>query len=221
MLRYARFSSPRPFTNALLHNREITALIRDVEPHERGLFSTDSSIGGEIGQLKSRSIGPDFRARKQTGYNGTQNQASAVARVLGRDMLKKIQSSNRHGNRERGVDVEVLLVGAERLCEAFDVPGALDKIAILRQRHYEVSTSIKRYETQVSQQQAAISKYNGGEQRYSEDAENTISVADMQKSITEADLRAEEEAVRELDAKKKALEARVANIGKDLGGIRP
>lgn len=48
-------------------------------------------------------------------------QQSAVARVLGGDMLQEIERSaagsrNKHGAGRGGVNVEVLLQGAEKLC---------------------------------------------------------------------------------------------------------
>lgn len=46
---------------------------------------------------------------------------SAVARVLGGEMLQEIQQSNRHATSQRngggsGVNVDILLRGAEKLC---------------------------------------------------------------------------------------------------------
>lgn len=179
----------------------------------------DSNIRNGIGQPRGKSTGLDSGARRRTVHNGGQSQNSAVARVLGSDMLRKIQLANRQGNRGRGVDIEVLLACAEKLCDTLDVPGTMDKVAVLRQRHVEISASIKRYEDQVSQQQASLSRYNDGEENHPEDVENTMGMADVQKAITEYDLKAEEDAVKELEVKKKALEARVAGMEKDLGGL--
>lgn len=224
MLRCDRFPASGPFVNALLHNQEITALIRDTEPHERGLFSVDPSIRNGVGTSANKNYGTDqVASRRKTAYNPAPAQSSAVARVLGNDMLRKIRTSNRDSSRGRGVDVEVLLQGAERLCAVYEVPGASDRIAALRKRHEQISTSISCFEDQVSRQQLSMSRFN----TVADDEDHTegggvgqsILVTDTPQTFTEDDLRAQEEAIKELEAKKRALEARVAGMERDLGGL--
>ena len=123
-----RFPPPKIFTNALLGHHEITILIRDTEPHERALFFVDPVAA------PSNPIHPAIRRR--TIFTGEENDTfgrrnlfdrthsksqSSVARVLGGDMLHQIQLSSRSATRQKNsnsgsVDIEVLLQGAERLC---------------------------------------------------------------------------------------------------------
>ena len=210
------FPPSKPFTNALLHNQEITALIRDTEPHERGLFSLDPNFRNGIGSSGARSQGGDAASRRKTAYGNAQSQPSAVARVLGNDMLRQIRSSNRDAGRGRGVDVEVLLQGAEKLCAAYQIPGAMDRIAALRMRHDNISGSIRNYEGQISQQQTSMNRFNTGS---AEDQVQLDASDDTRTVFNEQDFAAEDAAIKELEAKKKALEARVAGMERDLGGL--
>ena len=136
-------------------------------------------------------------------------------------MLREIrQSSNArsHG----GVDVEVLLRGAEKLCEVYSVVGATDKIRSLRSRHGDVSTSITGLEGRISQQQSVLARKNTALK--SDDAEphddTNEDVANGREVVfTEEDFQAEEEDIRELERRKKALEELVSGLEKDLGGL--
>lgn len=118
------FPPPRIFTNALLNTPDITALIRDTESHERALFTLDAS--SKPSHRRATRRGTTFASdthqrdtmisRINAARNG-RNQ-SAVARVLGRDMMEEIRRSASSSSRlQRGdVNVEVLLKGAEILC---------------------------------------------------------------------------------------------------------
>lgn len=212
------FPPARPFTNALLHNPEITALIRDTEPHERGLFSLDPNFRKGVETSTSRSQGADTASRRNTAYSHGQSQSSAVARVLGNDMLRQIRSSNRDGVRGRGVDLEVLLQGAEKLCAAYEVPGALDRVAALRQRYDQISTSIGSYECRISHQQTSMNRLNTGD---TEDEAQIDAGAHTPIVFNEQDFAVEEATIKQLEDKKRALEARVIGMERDLGGLMP
>lgn len=118
---------PRIFTNALLGSHDITALIRDTEAHERALFQHDPSANSAFSsQRRSTRRGTQFQpeAEKESMasriYSARNNRnQSAVARVLGSDMMEEIKRSAGTSSREpRGeVNVEVLLRGAEILCD--------------------------------------------------------------------------------------------------------
>ena len=138
-----------------------------------------------------------------------------MARVLGNDLLRQIRSSDRDSGRGRGVDIEILLQSAEKLCTAHEVPGAIDRIAALRQRHRHISTSIQTYEGQISKQQVSMSRFNtaGSEEQTRSNANESTPL------FNEQDLAAEDNAIKELEAKKRALEARVAGMERDLGGL--
>lgn len=219
-----RFAPSRPFTNALLHNQEITALIRDTEPHEHGLFSIDPSVRAGRAQPGSRNYANDSAARRKTLSYTVQPQSSAVARVLGSDLLRKIQSSNRETSRGRRVDIDILLQGVEKLCAACDVPGAATRVADLRARHEQISTSIQHYEGKVTKQQSSLHQLHGGsgEDEFPENTQEdfaAVASATMY-TVTDDDLNAEEMAIKELELRKKGLEERVAGMQRDLGGLR-
>lgn len=121
----SRFPSPRIFTNALLGSHDITALIRDTEAHERALFQVDPATKPNASRRATRR-GTTFAAETEKesmasriySARGNRNQ-SAVARVLGSDMMEEIKRSA--GTSTRGprgeVNIEVLLRGAEILCD--------------------------------------------------------------------------------------------------------
>ena len=123
-----RFTAPKIFANALIGNHEITNLIRDTEPHERALFSVDpNTVNGSSSQRSIRRAtafpgdGNGVTGRKSTYTRQDPRKQSAVAGVLGGEMLHEIQQSTRHATSQRngggsGVNVEILLRGAEKLC---------------------------------------------------------------------------------------------------------
>lgn len=223
---HARFAPSRPFTNALLHNNEITALIRDPELHERGLFSVHNFAQDGESQSKNKSYTSNYGSSRLLAQQGTQHQESAVARVLGNEMLNRIQQSNHHSQRGKGVDIEVLLQGAEKLCMTFNVPGTLERIQALRSKHKQVSASVARFEVKVAEQQTVLSSYNAGTRNDEEEwgvgrghNASNYPTLDSQKGSVGFDLEAEEQAILELEMRKTALEARVSAIEKDLGEL--
>lgn len=225
------FPPPKIFTNALLGSHEITSLIRDTETHERALYSLDpnavrgqrkSGVNGEHNLGGERPSG----ARKSIYAHAPPSQPrSVVARVLGPDLLYDIRQSSSSAAREKGsVNVEVLLTGAERLSEVYHVEGALEKIALLRQRNENLSSSITEYQQLVSQQQSKLNRYNTGsgfglpddDDQYQQ---GVVSASSRRYNPAEVDIEAEEAEIRELEARKKALEERVAGLGTDLAGL--
>jgi hypothetical protein len=116
------FPPPRIFTNALLGPHDITALIRDTEAHERALFQTDPSAKSQRratrrGTMFQPEADGESMASRIYAARNNRNQ-SAVARVLGSDMMDEIKRSA--GTSARGtrseVNIDVLLRGAEILC---------------------------------------------------------------------------------------------------------
>ena len=116
----------------MLNTNDITALIRDTEPHERFLFSLAPTQ--ETPPPRDASEGP---ARRSTVFDvssgGSDHTASfkaprrgtAVAAILGGKLSARIQHEYRleahNAQQERksykdDVDVELLLRGAEKLC---------------------------------------------------------------------------------------------------------
>jgi len=124
----ASFPPPKIFTNALLRSHDITALIRDTESHERALFSIDPSAKPlKSSQRRATRRGTVYPAEGDAEslasriYAARSNRSqSAVARVLGAGMMEEIRRSGGTSARPpRGeINVEVLLRGAEILCNA-------------------------------------------------------------------------------------------------------
>ena len=119
-----RFLPPKIFTNAILGNHEITSLIRDTEPHERALFSIDPNARVLPAQRRYKRRTTTFASdenKAPTSFNAIPRKQSAVSRVLGPDMLHEIESYRENATKKKststgGVDVEILLRGAEKLC---------------------------------------------------------------------------------------------------------
>ena len=106
------------------------------------------------------------------------------------------------------------------------VPDAMERIANLRDRHGQISKSIDLYEDKVTKQISKLERVNKGS-AYGSDEEqdrgNSMkNVADPKAVgnlvIGEA-LRLEEQEIRELEMRKRALQERVAGMEKDLGGL--
>lgn len=213
-----RFPPPGIFTNALLGHHEITTLIRDTEPHERALFSVDPNAINSSdlkGPRRTATFGGEGQGRRKTVQPGQQRQTSAVAKVLGSAMLKQIQQSSR-SNGKRGINVEVLLQGAEKLCAIYPVAGADQRISALRTRHSRIAESVLEYESKVMRQQTRLNRANHNAEL---DDHVEVEQKDVLYMMTEDDLRAEEDEIRELEVKKKMLEERIAGMERDLGGL--
>ncbi|THC93354.1 hypothetical protein EYZ11_007180 [Aspergillus tanneri] len=222
------FPPPRIFTNALLGSHDITALIRDTETHERALFQVDPSV---------QSINPSQRRPTKRGttlptegegesmasriYSARNNKnQSAVARVLGSDMMEEIKRSagtSVSGPRNE-VNLEVLLKGAEILCNVYPVPGAQEKIASLRYRHELLADSILQLEERVAKNTTELeqmSRSYGDAYDY-----NTIGPSQSDGAdVADADIEREIEEIRELERKKRRLENHVNGMEQDLGEL--
>lgn len=222
-----RFPPPRIFTNALLGNHEITTLIRDTEPHERALFSLDPSAVNRNRESNTRRLTTadnSSHGRKSLFPPAHPMKPSAITRLLGNEMLQEIRQSSSNTARARdGVNVEVLLRGAEKLSDAYAVDGVLDRIRALRNRHRDVSASISTLEEKVSRQQSLLARRNLGMNSEENEAEpdegNEVQTPEENDALTEEAFQLEEEEVRELEVRKKALEERVSGMERDLGGL--
>jgi hypothetical protein len=116
------------FANALLGAHDITRLIRDTEAHERALFSVDATSSSlRPSQRRATRRGTMYPAEGEreslaSRISAARNQRnpSAVARALGVDMMEEVKRSTGASTRvPRGeIDVEILLGGAEILCNA-------------------------------------------------------------------------------------------------------
>lgn len=115
-----------------------------------------------------------------------------------------------------------------RLTPNSPIPGAIKKIASLRARHGQLTSSVARCEARVSRQTGQLAQlnrgkssndgYNGGDNCEAEDLTALHSAFEQPQSTVEDFLREEEE-LRELEKKKCALEDRVSGMERDLGGL--
>ena len=236
-----RFPPPKIFTNALLTNHDITSLIRDTETHERALFSVPPPpppVTKPEPPEKSKA------SRRQTVFNvaagevttgppssrstGNPRRNTAVAAVLGGDLHSKITrraattapESSRVEGAGGDVDIEVLLRGAEKLCNVYPLPGALERIPVLRQRWASQSNTLAYYEARVAEQAEKLGRMNQRQDDFGErEDEEMVDVGIMDSQMTEEDVRREEEEARELDKKKRELQERLKAMDKDLGGL--
>ena len=140
-------------------------------------------------------------------------------------MLKEIQRSTgntrwRNGAAD-GVNVEVLLAGAEKLCTVYPVAGASERIETLRNKYREIAESISHHEAKVSQQQTKLNRLNKSSDHAQDTDEDEVGTPGKSVEImaSEQDLEAEAQEIRELEAKKRTLEERVSGMEKDLGGL--
>lgn len=139
-------------------------------------------------------------------------------------MLQEIRQSSGNTTQPRdGVNIEVLLRGAEKLCDVYTIAGATEKIHALRRRHGEVAASISSLEDKVARQQSLLDRRNKGLDSEEEAGEDDVAGGFMANetpvAFTEEDFQIEEDEIRELEAKKKALEDRVSGMERDLGGL--
>ncbi|KAK3400497.1 DASH complex subunit Spc34 [Sordaria brevicollis] len=233
------FPPPKIFTNALLSNHDITSLIRDTEAHERALFSVPppppkattqapdppkpanrrqtifNVAGGEV------TTGPPANSTRSTGPSTRRN--TAVAAVLGGDLHAQITRRNPSGNgggQGGELDIEVLLRGAEKLCTVYPLPGALERIPAQRRKNEQLTNTLAYYEARVTEQQEALDRLNL--ERYAEEEEEEVAGRESAAAsdvMTEEDLRREEEEIRELDRRRRELQARLRATERDLNGL--
>ncbi|KAK8054896.1 hypothetical protein PG993_000123 [Apiospora rasikravindrae] len=241
------FPPPKIFTNALLSNHDITSLIRDTEAHERALFSVPPPPPQPTQAKPAEQQAPAKQSsRRQTVFNVASGEVTtsganhgrassaaprrhtAVAAVLGGDLHDQIRRSERGlwsksaaaangGN--QGVDVELLLKSAEKLCGVYPLPGALERIPAQRSKYAHSLNTLAYYEAKVAEQTEALGRQH--KDMWSdeeEEEEEEAGVADGA-IMTEEELRREEEEVQELDRKKRELQERLKAMEKDLGGL--
>ena len=107
------------------------------------------------------------------------------------------------------------------------ISGAPERIASLRTRHEQLSSSIARYESKVTKQMIQLEKLNRHkdgdaflDNEEEEELDRSLDDGDgPQFHVTEEDLMREDEEIRELEKKKRTLEDRVSGMERDLGGL--
>ena len=91
------------------------------------------------------------------------------------------------------------------------IPGALEKIAGLRERHMRLRSSINYYEELSADQAEQLSKLNKPREFGPTEEDDEGETEEEQEFYTEEDMRQ-----KELERKKRILEERVAGMEKDL-----
>lgn len=165
------------------------------------MFSLDPALG------QKSSYSNEAATRRRTTHSTMQGSSSTVARVLGSEMLKQIQSSTQEGSRGRRVDIEVLLQGAEKLCSVYDVSGTTERVDAIRTRYRPLTNSIAQLEEKLVRQQLSV-------------PHSSADARDSDKPLNADDLKVDEDTLQRLEAKRRTLEARLAALDKDLGGLR-
>lgn len=127
-------------------------------------------------------------------------------------------------DRRGDVDVDVLLRGAEKLCGVYELPGARERISGLRSRFRNGKSTMAYYEAKVQEQADVLAGLNRKDWMSDDDndddgREEDVAAAAGEEVWTVEDLRREEEDAREMEAKKKELQARLRAMEKDLGGL--
>lgn len=98
------------------------------------------------------------------------------------------------------------------------VIGAQDKITSLRYRHEIISGSIANLEERVARNTDELDQMRGS---YGDDDDHNnflLSQAAIPE-VTDEDIERELEEIRELERRKRAMEARVTGMERDLGGL--
>jgi len=148
--------------------------------------------------------------------SGPARRNTAVAAVLGGDLHAQIV--RRGGQGSGDVDIEVLLRGAEKLCNVYPLPGALERIPVQRRKYAQQSNTLAYYEAKVAEQQEVLEKMNA-ERRVDDAEDEEDRFEDMPEALTEVDLKREEEEVRELEREKRELQVRLRRIESDIDGL--
>ncbi|KAK1248357.1 hypothetical protein MKX08_006577 [Trichoderma sp. CBMAI-0020] len=222
----------------MLSNNDITSLIRDTEAHERALFSVPppppaATTASKPPKPSEAEAEVKPKNRRQTVFNvasgevttglptrGAPHRRTAVAAVLGGEMHEQLRRGET--DRKGDLDVEVLLRGAEKLCGVYELPGARERIAALRARHRNGKNTTAYYEARVAEQAEQLASMNKDWMDQDKDKEQEADEAQQSGSDawTEEDLRREEEEAKQMETKKRELQARLKSMQRDIGGLR-
>jgi hypothetical protein len=227
-----------------LQNHDITSLIRDTEAHERALFSVPPPPAAPkhaepptSSNRRNTIFNPNGGPGATTSGGGANavrapRRNTAVAAVLGNELVERIRRGGGGGagsglgyrkydpSNKNEVDVESLLEGAEKLLGVYQVPGAHEKIAAMRQRHARLESSLEYYENRLAEQTVQLNRLNRSRGEYAEEDDNVEEEPQEEFILTAEDLRREEDEVRQLESKKRGLEDRVHSMGRDISGLR-
>ena len=104
------------------------------------------------------------------------------------------------------------------MCAVYPLPGALERVPVIRQKWQAQSNTLAYYEAKIAEQQEMLDRI--AQERMMNDGDGDVEMEDVEEvGMTEEDLRREEEEVRELDKRKRDLQARLRALDADLGGL--
>jgi len=214
------FAPPKIFTNALLHSTDIVSLIRDTDAHERVLFTVPSAAHVPSSDTPLPHPKPN-KARMSVAP--TRN--TAVHSVLGGDMVRQLRQAGAGGvgggigGVAMGeVDVELLLLGAEKLIGVYNIPGAAQRIESAREQFEHLTESITNYEALVEAQRSQLDLLH----RRPEDEPEVIEELQpeiLHTEITDEMLEEEEMKIRELESRKSELEVKIKSIDRKMNSV--
>ena len=122
-------------------------------------------------------------------------------------------------------------LGTRLIPDSSPIPGVPERIATLRARYEQLSSSISYQESRVAKQAAELDRIyrpkefaddeDGVDEDQEVDRESRLSVHALAKEsqMDAVDMRQEEEDIKELERKKRGLEDRVSGMERDLGGL--
>lgn len=206
------FAAPKIFTNALLRSTDIVSLIRDTDTHERALFTESSAQRHAL--ESSTKPGLDKPRLPIAPRRNT-----AVYSVLGGDMVAQLRKggaggvgSGVGGLATGEVDVELLLLGAEKLISVYHIPGATERIESARDRHDQLTESVANYDALVEAQRSQLALLH----RRSDEEEHDLLQHLVEFNVEQPDITnemiEEERKIRELEARKGEMELKIKGI---------
>jgi len=209
------FRQPKIFTNAILHSGDVTSLIRDTETHERALFTVPSS-----GQTSERSVQPLLRDKKQR-MSMAPRRNTAVHSVLGSDMIEQLRRGGGGGpgggiggSVPGEVDVELLLLGAEKLNGVYHITKAGERIERARERYEQLAESVANYEALVAAQRQQLELL-----QHRDDYDDELPVPQQVEAVTDEMIEQEEQAIVELERKKEDMEKKIKGIDRKMNSV--
>ena len=114
--------------------------------------------------------------------------------------------------------LSLLLLFSDQICSP--VAGAQEKITSLRYRHELISDSIANLDDRVARNTAELDQMRDSYgDDYDDYYENAGSLQPEAPEVTDDDIEQELEEIRDLERRKRALDARVTGMERDLGAL--
>ncbi|MCJ1314455.1 hypothetical protein MMC25_008137 [Agyrium rufum] len=204
------FPAPKIFTNALLYSSDITALIRDTEPHERALFSSGNTNARVFDNGRGEHATYGHLPSDVPIKNNTQRN-TALRSLVGSDVLHRIRQENEKQSRERG-DIDM---------NCLPIEGASRRIEEFRNRFESLSASIASYSNRIAEQTAQLEQIHqdtsfAGREGHQVPSSSAI---DIDTYHDEENVEVDEAQIKTLENRRRTLEDRVSGMERDLGGL--